>query len=79
MEYAYQKASKEVGSAAATREDKKVIKYSNLSHFHFVPVGIETFGVYGPQASKLIKQIGKKIQEATFYLKQTIHTGQNGL
>ena len=72
------KASTEVGSAAATREDKKVIKYSNLSDYHFVPVGIETFGAYGPQASKLIKQIGKKIQEATgekmstFYLKQRI-------
>ena len=41
-------------------------------------VGIETLGAYGPQASKLIKQIGKKIQEATgekmstFYLKQRI-------
>ena len=67
-----------MGSAAATREDKKVIKYSNLSDYHFVPVGIETYGAYGPQAIKLIKQIGKKIQEATgeklssFYLKQSI-------
>ena len=35
------KASKEVGSAAAEREDKKVDKYSNLSdHYHFVPVGV---------------------------------------
>ena len=25
-----------------------------------MPVGIETFGAYGPQAIKLIKQIGKK-------------------
>ena len=34
-----QKASTEVGSAAAGREDKKVDKYSNLSdHYHFVPV-----------------------------------------
>ena len=34
------KASKEVGSAAAGREEKKVDKYSNLSdYFHFVPVG----------------------------------------
>ena len=39
---------------------------SNLSeNYYFVPVGIETFGAYGPQAIKLIKQIGKKIQEAT--------------
>ena len=67
-----------MGSAAVTWEDKKVIKYSNLSDYHFVPVRIETFGAYGPQASKLIKQIDKKIQEATgeklstFYLKQRI-------
>ena len=72
------KASTVVGSAAATREDKKVIKYSELSDFHFVPVGIETYGAYGPQAIKLITEIGKKIQEATgeklstFYLKQRI-------
>jgi hypothetical protein len=73
------KASTEVGSAAAGREDKKVDKYSNLSeNYHFVPVGIETYGAYGPQAIKLIKQIGKKIQEATgekqstFYLMQSI-------
>ena len=39
------KASKEVGSAAAGREDKKVDKYSNLSDmYHFVPMGIETYG-----------------------------------
>jgi hypothetical protein len=50
------------GSAAAGPEDKKVEKYSNLSeNYHFVPVGIKTYGAYGPQAIK----IGKKIQEAT--------------
>jgi hypothetical protein len=72
-------ASKEVGSAAAGREDKKVDKYSNLSdYYHFVPVGIETYGAYGPQGIKLVKQIGIKIQEATgeklstFYLFQSI-------
>ena len=55
------KASKEVGSAAAGREAKKVDKYSNLSdYYHFVPVGIETYGAYGPQGIKLVKQIGKK-------------------
>ena len=54
-------------------------KYSNLpENSHFVPVRIETYGAYGPQAIKLIKQIGKKIQEAsgeklsTFYLMQSI-------
>ena len=43
-----------------------------------MPVGIETYGAYGPQGIKLVKQIGKKIQEATgeklatFYLFQSI-------
>jgi hypothetical protein len=42
--------------------------------YRFVPVGIEIYGAYGPQAIKL----GKKIQEATgeklftFYLMQCI-------
>ena len=43
------------------REDKKGVKYSNLSeNYHFVPVIIETYGAYVPQAIKLVKQIGKK-------------------
>ena len=72
-------ASTEVGSAAAGREEKKVEKYSNLSdNYHFVPMGVETYGAYGPQGYKLVKQIGKRIQDAigeklsTFYLFQSI-------
>ena len=30
-----------------------------------MPVGIETYGAYGPQGIKLVKQIVKKIQYAT--------------
>ena len=66
--------------AAAGQEGKKVVKYSNSSeNYHFVPVGIESYGAYS-QAIKLITQIGKKIQEATgeklstFYLKQYPHS-----
>ena len=68
-----------MGLVAAGREDKKVDKYSNLSdYYHCVPVGIETYGDYVPQGIKLVKQIGKKIQDATgeklstFYLFQSI-------
>ena len=41
-------------------------------------MGIETYGAYGPQGIKLVKKIGKKIQDATgeklstFYLFQSI-------
>ena len=34
-------------------------------NYNFVPAGVKTYGAYGPQGIKLIKQIGKKIQEAT--------------
>jgi hypothetical protein len=51
-------------------------------------VGIETYGAYGPQGIKLVKQIDKKIQDAsgeklsTFYLLKYINgntTRQCGL
>ena len=51
-----------MGSAAAGKEDKEVEKYSNLSHYRFVPVDIETYDAYGPQGIKLVKQIDKKIR-----------------
>ena len=52
-----------MGSAAAGREDKKVEKYSNLSdYYHFVPMGIDTYGAYGLQGIKLVKQIGKNFR-----------------
>ena len=41
-------------------------------------MGVETYGAYGSQGIKLVKQIGKKIQEttndklSTFYLFQSI-------
>ena len=55
-----------MGSAAAGREDKKVEKYNNLSDkYHFVPVGVETYGGYGPQGITLVKQINEKIQEVS--------------
>ena len=47
-------------------QNRKKDKYSNLSdYYHFVPVGAETFGAFGPQDLTLIKQIGIKIQEVT--------------
>ena len=62
-----------MGSAAAGREDKKVEKYSNLSeNYHFVPVGVETYGAYGPQGIKLVKQIGKKHQRVYLLKKSTL-------
>ena len=62
-----------------TKLERFLPKINNLSdHYYFVPLGIETYGAYGPQGIKLVKQIGKKIQDATgeklstFYLFQII-------
>ena len=54
---------------------KKVEKYSNLSdNYHFVVVGVKTYGAYGPQGIKLIKQIQEDTGEklSTYYLLQSI-------
>ena len=67
-----------MGSSAAGREDKKVEKYSNLlDDYHFVPVGIETWGTCSPQVIKLVKQIGKKIQDATGEKLSTLYLFQS--
>ena len=43
------KSLKRACSAAEEREFKKVDKYLNMSdNYHFVPVGIETSGAFGP-------------------------------
>jgi len=67
------------GSAANEAEKKKCAKNSSLSNqFIFVPVGFETFGPWGDEASKLVTEIGKRLTEvtgekrATSYLKQRI-------
>ena len=65
-------ASKEVDSTTEDREKKKIDKYKNLSdHYHFVPVGAETYGAFGPEGLKLLKKIGAKTREATFFLIQS--------
>ena len=65
------KASTEAGSAAAGREDK-VEKYSNLiDYYNFLPIVVKTYGAYGPQGIKKVKQIGKKYQRV--YLLKNQH------
>ena len=60
------KCSKNASAAADTRETQKISKYRCLANdYHFVPIGIETFGSFGSEGYKLIKSIGKRIFEAT--------------
>ena len=73
------RCSKYPGAAAEKLESNKFTTYRELlDNYYFVPVGIETFGAWGPEGHKLIKEIGKKLKEvtgeqrSTFFLTQRI-------
>ena len=51
---------------AAAAEDKKRTKYAHLQHdYAFVPVAAETLGAWGPEAFRFLKDLGRRIREAT--------------
>ena len=72
------KSAKQAGSAAETREELKTKKYKDLTNYHFVPIAAETYGAWGPQGLRLLKEIGSKICDvtnekcSTFYLLQRL-------
>ena len=57
------------GAVACKKESLKEEKYANLSHTHFfVPVAIETAGIFGSHTLSVIKVLGNvymKAQEIT--------------
>ena len=71
--------AKEAGKAAKMAETRKNNKYRDLkNNYLFTPIAVETFGSWGPESLKFIKDIGKQIQEntgekrATSYLIQSL-------
>jgi len=53
------RSSVTAGAAASEAEVKKQNKDRSLSNdYNFVPVGVETSGVLGKQASKFLKDLG---------------------
>ena len=65
--------------AADIREAQKCSKYKTLAEdYLFVPIGIETFGAWGFEGHRILKEIGKKVMEttgekrSTFFLSQRI-------
>lgn len=54
------------GSAADEAERRKTVKYQRLmDHYHFSPLGFETFGSWGESAKALVTEIAGKIQAQT--------------
>ena len=59
-------SAREAGKAATIAETKKNNKYKELeNNYLFQPIAIETFGSFGPESLKFVKEIGKMIQEST--------------
>ena len=69
----------EEGSVAKKAEDDKNWKYRFMTNeFHFVPICVETMGLWGPKGYKFIKEVGKLISDkakkrrSTSFLRQSI-------
>ena len=59
-------AAREAGAVAVAAEERKKIKYSNLtSSYCFTPVAVETSGVLGPATMNFIKDLGHRLTQAT--------------
>ena len=74
-----QLASKEAGAVANQAEQQKRAKYAELAAtHHFIPVAIETSGVFGKEAQAFLRELGRRIREETgeplsfHYLQQRI-------
>ena len=67
-------AAREAGAVAAAAEERKKIKYSNLtSSYCFTPVAVETSGVLGPATMNFIKDLGHRLTQATGEEEATVH------
>ena len=52
----------EVGTVANDAEFKKRQKYAHLTSFHyFVPIAVETLGVFGREARSFLKELGQHL------------------
>ena len=59
-------ASTDPGKVANDAESRKIKHYESLTDsYHFVPVCIETFGVWGDLGMAFIKEVGKMVIEQT--------------
>ena len=58
--------SRFVGAAAKLSESKKLSKYQSLlSQYLFVPVALETTGVFGKDGLRFVREIGRRVTTST--------------
>jgi hypothetical protein len=49
------------GAAANAAERDKRRKYAEIEQFHFIPIGAETLGPWGPEAMSFLNELGDKL------------------
>ena len=55
-------ATREAGAVAERAEILKISKYTHLdSSYHFVPVAVETSGVFGPKALSFFRDLSQRL------------------
>ena len=59
-------ATNDVGSIASDAEQQKMTQYSSLAaNFLFIPIACETLGGWGPEATRFITALGKRLRSET--------------
>ena len=59
-------AARQAGTVASQAESKQLQKYALLGNgHHFVPIAIETSGVFGPEALSFLKELGRRLKAET--------------
>ena len=54
-------SAEESCKTAEKAELRKIHKYRHLTDFHFIPIGAETLGPFGPHAVQFLEDLGNKI------------------
>ena len=58
--------TREAGAVAKEAERRKKAKYSHLERSYcFIPVAVETLGVFGPEVRGMVKDLGRRIAHVT--------------
>ena len=64
--------SRVVGSAASGAESRKFKRYEQVASLYtFCPFAVETLGPFGEEALKLVKELGRRIQESSGEIRST--------
>ncbi len=59
-------ATREARAVAEEAERKNRAKYGHLEESHyFIPVAVETLGVFGPEAGSFLRELGRRIMDST--------------